>query len=481
MRLNTKQISEYTGGSIIVDPIDASKLACGITWDSRSVSEDDLFVALSGETHDGHAFIDEVLTKGASIVLVSDKLPEKTLFFAQEMGAAIIEVSNTYSAVTDLAREWRHHLRGRVIGITGSSGKTTTKELVKQVLTASFSVVATEGNQNNELGVPRTLLMADPETDYVVVEMGMRGLGQIEELCEFVKPHIGLITNIGESHIELLESRENIAKAKAELLAALPPHEGIAFLNGADPYLCDLKEFGRVEERSVTTIIYDGTGDQKESATVYAENISLDSEGRPQFDLIWLDKETKRTIPAVSLIVRGLHNVSNAAAAASVGFAVGMDGQTIADALAKAEPVAGRQRILTTYDQVTVIDDAYNANPDSMRASLSMLSAFKVPGKRVVVLGDMGELGDYAQACHESIGSFAATLDIDRLICIGELSVYIAAAAAKSGLSSDKITQVDSLSEILKELDSYLEPGDVVLVKASHFMGLDRVVGGLVN
>ena len=201
MRLNAKQIANCTGGRFLVDPIDPTTLLVGVTWDSREVQPDWLFVALPGERADGHDFVPAALMAGAQGVLVTRPLDAKTNLLAQEMGAAIIEVPDTRSALSDLAREWRHHLRGRVIGLTGSVGKTTTKNLVRDVASAFGSVVATKGNQNNELGVPRTILAADPETAVVVVEMGMRGRGQIAELCDLVRPDWGLITNVGTSHI----------------------------------------------------------------------------------------------------------------------------------------------------------------------------------------------------------------------------------------------------------------------------------------
>ena len=233
MRLNVKQILFYTGGRYLVEPIDAGELLQGISWDSREIEAGCLYVALPGERVDGHAYVGAALRAGARAALVTDRPDEAAMLLAREMGAAIIEVPNTAHAITDIAREWRHHLKGRVIGLTGSTGKTTTKNLVRDVVAAAHTVVATKANQNNELGVPRTLLSADPETEVVVVEMGMRGRGQIEELCEFVRPDWGVITNIGESHIELLGSRENIARAKAELLAALPA-AGVAILNADD-------------------------------------------------------------------------------------------------------------------------------------------------------------------------------------------------------------------------------------------------------
>lgn len=494
MRLNAKQIAAYTGGQFLVDPIDASALMTGITWDSREVRPGWLYVALPGERVDGHAFVEAALRAGAAGALVTDAPSQSCALLARELGAAIIEVPNTASAITDLARAWRSHLRGRVIGLTGSVGKTTTKNLTRDVCAAYGSVVATKANQNNELGVPRTLLNADPETAVVVVEMGMRGRGQIAELCDFVRPVWGLITNVGESHIELLGSRENIARAKAELLCALPEGTGRAFVNADDDYADFVREHARLDARRVETVLFDGSAAaaerraQAEAAeaarpAVWAEQVELDEQGRPRFRLHAVgfadapEEETARC----ALTLRGLHNVSNACAAAAVGRACGIPLSVCADALAHAEPEAGRQEVLRARGGFTVVNDAYNANPDSMRASLATFCALDVPGKHVAVLGDMGELGSYAPACHAGIGEFAATLPLDRLVCVGELSLHIADAAERAGMDPQRIVRAGSLSEVFGDLDACVEPGDAVLVKASHFMGLTRVVEGLVN
>lgn len=477
MRLNSKQICEYTGGRVLVEPIDASKLACGITWDSRMVEPDDLYVALPGEKVDGHAFVASALSAGAAVVLVQEAPDEATSLLAREMGASVIEVSNTQAAITDLARAWRNYVRGHVIGLTGSTGKTTTKNLVRDVVGAAFSVVATQGNQNNELGVPKTLLTADPETEVVVVEMGMRGSGQISELCEYVKPDMGLITNIGESHIELLGSHENIARAKAELIEALPAGTGCAFLNASDQYTPFVLECADAQARAIGVWRYDGSAEHAdETADAYATDVKLDDEGKPAFVL----HVAGESAPC-KLNLRGLHNVHNAVAAASVGARLGMDAAAIAAALASSQPEAGRQHVVQARSGFTVIDDAYNANPDSMRASLAMFSSLATSGKRVAVLGDMGELGDYAVACHEGIGRAAAASGLDYLVCVGELAAHIARAAREAGMDADTVFETDSIPGVLGELDDLLEPGDAVLVKASHFMGLERVVGGLVN
>ncbi|MEG2628614.1 MAG: UDP-N-acetylmuramoyl-tripeptide--D-alanyl-D-alanine ligase [Raoultibacter sp.] len=476
MRLNIKQLCHYTGGTLLVEPLDASKLACGITWDSRDVCADDVYVALPGDRVDGHDFIAAALGRGAAAVLVSRTPDAATCGLAREMGAAIIEVSHTPAAITDLARAWREHLSAHVVGLTGSTGKTTTKNLVRDVLAAQFCVVATAGNQNNELGVPKTLLNADPETEVIVVEMGMRGQGQLEQLCAFVKPDLGLITNVGTSHIELLGSRENIARAKAELIAALPAHTGRAFLNAADDYSAFVCEVAGVTSRGIKLCQFDGSLTPAQDADVFASDIALDASGCPRFTL-----HTPTGTAPCALRLRGLHNVHNACAAAAVGSGLGMDVALIAAALNTSEPEAGRQEVLHTRDGVTVIHDAYNANPDSMRASLLLFDALDVRGKRIAVLGDMGELGDFALACHEEVGKLVARLDVDYLICIGDLATHISSAAQAQGMAATCILETQSIAEALTALEMRLEPEDAVLVKASHSMGLERIVGGLVN
>lgn len=498
MRLNAKQIAAYTGGSFAVEPLDPRALMCGVTWDSRDVKPGDLYVALPGERVDGHDFVAAALRAGALGALVMQPLAEDVRALARELGAAVIDVPDTAGAVSDLAREWRSHLQGRVIALTGSTGKTTTKNLVRDVLAAAGSVTATAGNQNNELGVPKTLLAAEPECDAVVVEMGMRGPGQIAELCSIVRPDWGLVVNVGESHIELLGSRENIARAKAELLRELPEGSGLAFVNAADDFADFMREDARLDARRVPCVLFDGTEDaaaRRVAASaadavrpaVWAEQVELDEQGRARFVLHACGfDDAAAAAPHVetapcALNLRGLHNVSNACAAAAVGRASGMTLAAVADALAHAEPEAGRQEVLRARGGFTVVNDAYNANPDSMRASLNTFCALEVPGRRVAVLGDMAELGDFARACHAGIGELAARLPLDRLVCVGELAACIADAAEKAGMDAGRIVRAATISDVLGELDTCIEPGDAVLVKASHCMGLERVVEGLVN
>ncbi len=474
MRINTKQIIDWCGASCVVEPLDASHLAISITWDSREVLPDSLYVAFLGERVNGHDFVRDALLAGACIVLVMEPLPDPVLRLAREMGAAVLEVADTHNAVVDLATQWRKRLHARVIALTGSTGKTTTKNLIRDVLATKYNTVATKANQNNELGVPNTILSANPETEYIVVEMGMRGLRQIEALCSYVEPDAALITNVGTSHMELLGSQENIARAKGEIVAALPQATGRAFLNAHDEWSAFIVKETQALERDVSIAYYDGSGDADPLSIVWATDIVLDGEGRPHFTL---HVETEQAPCVLSL--RGVHNVENACGAALVGHACGLDLATIIQGLELSLPEVGRQELVQGKNDVTIINDAYNANPDSMRASLALFAAMDVAHKRYAVLGDMGELGDCALACHEGIGTFAATLPLDRLICVGELAASIASAAIAAGYPREQVYITHNRGEALHDLETRLEPGDAVLVKASHFMELERIVRGL--
>lgn len=509
MRLNAKQILAYTGGSFAVEPIDASELMCYFTWDSREVQQGSLFACLPGERVDGHSFAADVLRAGARGLLVSQPLPKEICLLARELGAAVIEVPNTQAAIVDLALEWRSHLRGKVIAITGSVGKTTTKNLVRDVLSARGSVVATLANQNNELGVPRTILNANPETEAVVVEMGMRGLGQIASLCEIVRPDWALITNVGESHIELLGTRENIARAKAEVLSALPSGIGCVFLNEDDEMSDFMWQVSGAAPARIKRIGFSASPEKASSACadsgracVWAQDITLDEQGHPYFTLCasgfpesaaqesaapeTSTQSVAQKVPAqethaCKVGLRGVHNVANACAAAAIGRAFNMSLEAIACALEAALPEAGRQEVLRGRAGFTIINDAYNANPDSMRAALSTFSALEVTGRRIAVLGDMGELGKHAKACHESVGKYAATCKLDKLICAGELARFIASGAQSAGMDAARITCVATPAQVLADLDASLDAGDCVLIKASHFMELNRVVDALLS
>ena len=484
MRLPLSDIVSAVNGTCAGD---ASVVVEGVTWDSREVEPGFLYVALPGERVDGHDFIGASVTAGAAAVMAS-----------REVAASVpvVLVDDTAKALADLAGRWRMRLSGTVIGLTGSSGKTTTKNLVRDVLAASGSVVATKANQNNELGVPRTLLAADADTKSVVVEMGMRGLGQIAELCAFAKPDWGLVTNVGESHIELLGSRDNIARAKAELLAGLPDGAGIAFVNAADDYAAELCSYGHLEERGVTTVFFEGGSNwphvdelgiqAQEKPFVWASNIVLDEQGRPGF-LMHARHFATMGLPQADgdmrcmLELRGFHNVSNACAAAAVGLASGMTLAQCCEALSDSQPEEGRQQVLRSASGVVVIDDSYNANPDSMRASLATFASMDVAGRRIAVLGDMLELGKFALDSHEDVAMRAASSKLDMLVCVGDFARAMASAAVRAGMPTQAVMQCADAEEALALVKPLAKRGDAVLVKASHSIGLKRVAEGLVE
>lgn len=509
MRLSIAEIIEATSGETAVAPSDIETAATDLVWDSREAGAGCLYAALPGERVDGHAFVASAIRSGAVCALVAQDPDPDAADAAREAGAAIVKVSDTQQALVDLARFWRGKLGGRVIGLTGSSGKTTTKNLVRDVLSAGFSVTATSGNQNNELGVPKTVLSASADDGAVVVEMGMRGMGQIEQLCGYVRPEWGIIVNVGTSHMELLGSRENIARAKAELLEALPAG-GCAFINGADDYAAFARDHARLRERGVKVVVFDGSpeaagrmdvlkgarladADEQGAAVrrgdglVWAEDVVLDGEGRATFKLCAAnfpptsETESETESAECALSLRGLHNVGNACAAAAVGRAMGMPLSAIVAALGAAQPESGRAQVLRTAAGVTVVDDSYNANPDSMRASLSTFAALGVEGRKIAILGDMGELGLISEEGHARVGADAAAAGVDLLVCVGPLSRGTARAAEEAGLAADRIVCVDDAAAALAYARPLVDKGDAVLVKASHSVGLERVVEGLVD
>ena len=473
MRLSVAEIAGAVGGTCTCTDATVE----GVNWDSRLIQAGDMYVALPGERVDGHDFIGAAAANGAACALVTHEV---------EADIPLIVVDDTAAALTRLSAYWRCKLEGVVIGLTGSVGKTSTKNLVRDVLSHAHSVVATLANQNNELGVPNTLLAADVDTDAVVVEMGMRGRGQIAELCEIARPDWGIITNVGESHIELLGSRDNIARAKAELFEGLPDERGIAFANASDDYASQVCEFAKLNERNITIVFYGGSSASGDAPSVWASEVSFDDESRPSFTLCAKNVPSQQSdcltgSIACKLELRGAHSVTNACAAAAVGLVSGMTLEQVRDALAAAQPEKGRQQITRTQAGVTVFDDSYNASPDSMQASLNTFASMAVEGKRIAVLGDMLELGDFAKECHERVGIMAANAHADCLVCVGELSRHMARAAEEAGIDPQSIQTCDNAEEALALILPILEPGDAVLAKASHSIGLDRIVKELVS
>jgi UDP-N-acetylmuramoyl-tripeptide--D-alanyl-D-alanine ligase len=440
----------------------------GIAIDSRAVNPGDAFVALSGDHHDGHDFVTDVLSRGASAVLITRPLDEVEGLSdaAMSVGAAVIEVPDAVTAVQDLASWQRGRLGAVVVGVTGSTGKTTTKDLLTSVLTRRRRTVATAGNRNNELGAPLTILEADADTEVLVVEMAMRGLGQIARLAEITRPTIGLVTNVGQSHIEVVGSEDAIAEAKGELVAAVPT-DGAVVLNADDARTEELA--ARAQSRVVR---YGLTPD----ADVRAENVTLDEMSHASFDLVHRDQRV-----AVRMPLPGRHNVYNALAAAAVAIELGVGLQDIAEGLSAATVTDMRMQTFMTASGTTVVNDAYNANPTSMKAAVDTLAAMEAEGRRVAVLGDMAELGSYTDLAHFRIGEHVARSGIERLVTVGPRAIRIAEGARAAGMSEARVESFPTVESANEALQSAVGSGDVVLVKASRVMGLERLVDGLVS
>jgi UDP-N-acetylmuramoyl-tripeptide--D-alanyl-D-alanine ligase len=374
----------------------------------------------------------------------------------------VLKVEDTVRAYQQLAAHHRLRFDIPIVAVTGSNGKTTTKEMVAAVLAERGTVLKTAGNLNNRIGVPRTLLELTPEHQAAVIEMGVDQLGQTSRLCEIVRPTIGVITNIGPDHLEWFGTLEASAQAKAELLDHLHPDD-TAVLNADDAY------FDYLAARARCRVVSFGSG---EHADVKAEGSMAENSGGMTVG-IHLPGRARPT--KVLLTAHGAHNVSNALAAAAVGYVLGMKSPAIGRGLGRFRPAAMRSEVITVGG-ITVICDCYNANPASMKAALDLLSALGRGRRSIAVLGDMLELGPTASMLHREVGEYAAQKGIGRLVAVGELARDIAAGARRLGFPAENVNEVPTAAEAAKTVKALLEPGDVVLVKASRRLRLEEVV-----
>ncbi|MDO8963308.1 MAG: UDP-N-acetylmuramoyl-tripeptide--D-alanyl-D-alanine ligase [Coriobacteriia bacterium] len=460
------RIAEICGGSVILGSGDA--MAYGVTIDSRRVTPGCAFIALPGERVDAHAFVAPAIAEGARVAIVA-RWDEGLATGVQGMRSgdwAVVMVSDTVEALRALAGYQRSRLHCPVIGITGSTGKTTTKDFLAAVLATRFKVVATKGNRNNEIGVPLTVLDAGADTDVLLVEMGMRGSGQIAHLCSFAKPTLGIVTNVGQTHLEVLGSQEAILHAKGELVRCIP-HHGAVFLNGDDAWS------RKLEEETPAPVTWYGMG---EDSDVRASEVETDEAGRPTVTLSAGDEKVRFTLP-----VPGRHNAYTAAATAAVALYLGLTLEDVAAGLAAVELSDMRMQVFTAASGVTVVNDAYNANPTSMRAALTALSDMRTGVRRIAVLGDMAELGSLEELAHFKLGEEVARASVDVLVTVGQRSARIADGARAAGMATDRVRECATADEASEVLDDLLEPGDVVMVKASRSMGLERIVEGILR
>jgi len=423
-----------------------------VVTDSRLIRAGEFFVALRGEQFDGHAFLPAVKQAAAAGALVSD-------VNADLNGFTQIEVSETLDALQRLARAYRTQLPLKAIGVTGSNGKTSTKEMIASVLVERFSVIKTIGNYNNHIGLPLTVLGASSADDFGVFEMGMNHAGELAPLCAIARPDAAVITNIGMAHIGHLETREAIAAEKAVVAESIPA-EGFVVLNANDDFTDWIA--ARCQARVVRAGLSRGD--------VTAQNIDQCVKGA-NFTLVHGARTTQVFLP-----VHGEHMVANACMAAAVGLEFGLTLEECAAGLAKTT-IPGNRLKVQSLGPLVVINDAYNANPDSMVAALKTATQFSVKGRRVAALGRMGELGKESEAAHRRLGRAVAVFGFDHLVTVGEEARLIADAARSAGLKSAE--RADTHEQAVDALLNYLEPGDLLLVKGSLSSAMDRVVHGL--
>lgn len=473
LTFSTNSLAAITGGKII-RPSGASHM--GLVTDSRTVEPHNIFLALRGERVDGHNFIGSAAANGATCI-IAERTAEETMRTLPE-NCAVILVPNTLYALGALAKWYERQYTPTVIAVTGSVGKTTTKQMIHAVVSASHTAMRTEGNYNNEIGLPLTLMQITPEDEIAVLEAGMSYPTELHRLSLICEPDITVITNIGTSHIENLGSREGIRDAKLEMLDGMKPG-GTVILNGDEPLLTEMAD--DIRARGLTPIYI---AKENPHADYLAEDIRM-----TPADCTFSMRNTKTgaLVRDLHIPVTGEHNVGNAMAAYLSGMLTNVSDADIRRGLDAFENTGMRQKLFD-HDGYTVIEDCYNASPESMEASLRVLVsvARERGGRSIAVLGDMRELGSYSPSLHKRVGSFLAGEHIDFLITVGTEAKEIASGAVISGMPEAAITVIDrcdddAVRSAADALASLLCAGDTVLFKASRAVALERVVSHLLG
>ncbi len=461
--LNMESVARYCSGELY----DYTKVkGCSVSYvctDSREADPETLFVATRGERVDGHDYIISAIDKGCRCVLC-EYVP--TNIAGREV--AFVTVENSLEAFALIARGYREEKKLRVVALTGSVGKTTTKELTASILSRETNLYATHGNFNSVIGMPMSLMEVPEDKDTAVFEMGMSGFGEIRSMSMTATPDVAMVVNIGSSHLEYLKTRENIARAKLEIAEGLKSG-GRLLLNGDEPLL--RKSF----KGKKYSVMYLGIEDHKR-CDAYAENIKVDASGT-EFDLIF-DKKTVRSLK-IKLI--GKQFVYNALFASVAAMLMGCSESAVREGLISYAPDGIRQNIYQK-DGITVIADCYNAAPESMRGAIDTLKAIDVEGKRIAVLGDMRELGEGSDEMHREIGRYVASSGVDLLLTIGESGALIAQGAILSGMAAQNVfaeKDTESIERLCKEISGRMAKGDAVLFKASRGVKLERAIQNL--
>ncbi|MBR5732061.1 MAG: UDP-N-acetylmuramoyl-tripeptide--D-alanyl-D-alanine ligase [Lachnospiraceae bacterium] len=428
--------------------------AADVVIDSRKAGPGTVFAAIRGERSDGHDYIGQVFEKGA-LGVICERLPE-------DMPGPCIAVDDTLKALRLLARYYREQMKDvKIVGIVGSVGKTSTKELVASVLEQKFNTLKTEGNFNNEIGVPLTIFRLRNEHEAAVVEMGINHFGEMDRLGDIVKPDAVVFTNVGPCHLEFLQDLDGVLRAKSEVFKHIR-NGGTLILNAEDAKLNTVKE-----AEGLKIVRYGKGGD------VFARDVKNLGLKGSEAEICFTGKDGAEHSFKAEVKLPGAHMVANSLAATAAGLMFGMDTDSIAAGIAAAQPMSGRSRLIDT-GKLLVLDDCYNANPKADCAAVDLMES--ASGRKVAILGDMFELGEDAPALHAQVGSYAASHGIDLLVCVGDLSKNMYEAALKEG-SGCEVIRFETLDELLENIDGLgLTEGDTVLVKASHGMNFAKLV-----
>ena len=448
-KLTINEIIKACAGTFYGDEKLLESPVCGIETDSRELKPGYLFIPIQGERFDGHDFIEKAYDSGALITL-SEKDIE---------GYPYIKVKSTFKALKDIAEYYRGLFDVKVVAVTGSVGKTTTKEMIYSVLSQKYCVLKSQKNYNNEIGVPLTLFNLSGEHDIAVIEMGMNHFGEIRRLSKTARPDICVITNIGHSHVGYLESRDGIFKAKSEIFEYIKPG-GTAVLNGDDDMLSTVKSGG------FDTVFYGYEKDNDAQITKFEPQGFSGSSCELSYNGAAFDFEIK---------MPGAHMAYAAAAAYCIGKKLGIDDARIRAGIAEFKPVGNRMEVIDTQN-ITILNDVYNASPESVKAAIEVLMMAK--GRKVCVLGDMFELGDMSDKLHAEIGMYAAECGADIMLCAGDASKNTAEAARENGLDAHWFKTKEEMAQSFAQ---YIKKGDTVLVKASRGMHFEQAVEALKN
>jgi len=463
MTFALEEVLKATGGRLLQG--EERTLFRGISTDSRTVAEGELFIALKGDRFDGHHYALEALKKKAGgVVIEEDKI--RDIRWNGYRPSAVIAVKDTLRALGDIAQERRRTYGTPVIALTGSNGKTTTKEMISASLETTFPVLKTKGNLNNLIGLPLTLLDLTEKERVVVLEMGMNVPGEIRRLTEIAEPDVGLITNIEKVHLEGVGSVERIKEEKGELFRKMRK-DGTILVNQDDPRVIDL-----ASEYPGQKITFG----MDHPAEVRAKEIRLKGAEGTSFTLIMEGVTLEITLPLL-----GRHFVPNALSAIASASLFGIELEKVKEALEHLQPSPMRMEVLRLKEGVTLINDAYNANPRSMELALEILSEMKGKGRAIAVLGDMLELGDFSVEAHQHIGQRVKELSIDLLLALGEEAPVLIESAIRHGLDSEKARIVESHTEVISILKKMVRDGDWILIKGSRRMGMEKIAEGLMG